>query len=136
MGFRTNPCIEVTELIKNDDDSSLSYENGGGQVGDIIYSVNGKDVYSEVQLADVFNNLSAGENINLLVGRDGVSVNLDIELTTYPNRFDIDEINKATGCFDSSGSAVGVFKIKMSQGYQKNQYINRFQIYQRDAHRK
>ena len=133
LGVRTNPGLEVTELIKNDDDSSLSYENGGGQVGDIIYSVNGKDVYSEVQLADVFNNLSAGENINLLVGRDGVSVNLDIELTTYPNRFDIDEINKATGCFDSSGSAVGVFKIKMSQGYQKNQYINRFQIYQRDA---
>jgi hypothetical protein len=133
LGVRTNPDLEITEFIKNDDDSALSYENSGGKVGDIIYSVNGKDVYSEVQLADAFNNLSAGESVNILVGRDGVSVNLDIELTPYPNRFDVDEINKATGCFDSSGSAVGVFKIKMSQGYQKNQYINRFQIYQRDA---
>ena len=133
LGVRTNPNLEITEFIKNDDDSALSYENSGGQLGDIIYSVNGKDVFSEVQLADAFNDLSAGENINLLVGRDGVSVNLDIELTTYPDRFNLDEINNATGCFDSSGGAVGVFKIKMSQGYQKNQYINRFQIYQRDA---
>ena len=133
LGVRTNPNLEITEFIKNDDDSALSYENNGGQLGDIIYSVNGKDVFSEVQLADAFNDLSAGENINLLVGRDGVSVNLDIELTTYPDRFNLDEINNATGCFDSSGGAVGVFKIKMSQGYQKNQYINRFQIYQRDA---
>ena len=133
LGVKTNPNLEVTEFIKNDDDSPLSYEDSGGQVGDIIYSVNGKDVYSEVQLADEFNNLSAGDSINLLVGRNGVSVNLDILLSAYPNRFDIDEINKATGCFDSSGSAIGVFKIKMSQGYQKNQYINRFQIYQRDA---
>ena len=133
LGVRTNPNLEITEFIKNDDDSALSYENSGGQLGDIIYSVNGKDVFSEVQLADAFNDLSAGENVNLLVGRDGVSVNLDIELTTYPERFNLDEINNATGCFDSSGGAVGVFKIKMSQGYQKNQYINRFQIYQRDA---
>ena len=133
LGVRTNPNLEITEFIKNDDDSALSYENSGGQLGDVIYSVNGKDVFSEVQLADEFNDLSAGENINLLVGRDGVSVNLDIELTTYPDRFNLDEINNATGCFDSSGGAVGVFKIKMSQGYQKNQYINRFQIYQRDA---
>ena len=42
----------------------------------------------------------------------------------------IEEINNATGCFDSSGKAVGVFKIKMNQGYQKSQYINRFQFFQ------
>ena len=44
----------------------FSYENSGGKVGDIIYSVNGKDVYSEVQLADAFNNLSAGESVNII----------------------------------------------------------------------
>ena len=133
LGVRTNPDLEVTEFIKNDDESTLSFENSGGEIGDVIYSVDGKDVFSEVQLADIFNNLSAGENINIVVGRNGNEVNLDIELSAYPNRFDIEEINEATGCFDSSGRAVGVFKIKMNQGYQKNQYINRFQLYQRDA---
>ena len=133
LGARTNPDLEVTEFIKNDDESTLSFENSGGEIGDVIYSVDGKEVFSEVQLADIFNNLSAGETINIVVGRNGNAVNLDIELSAYPNRFDIEEINEATGCFDSSGRAVGVFKIKMNQGYQKNQYINRFQLYQRDA---
>jgi hypothetical protein len=133
LGVRTNPNLEVTEFIKNDDESPLSFENSGGLVDDVIYSVNGQDIFSEVQLADIFNNLSAGENIEMVVGRNGNAVNLDIVLSTYPDRFNIEEINNATGCFDSSGKAVGVFKIKMNQGYQKNQYINRFQFYQLDA---
>jgi hypothetical protein len=133
LGVRTNPDLEVTEFIKNDDESSLSFQNSGGLIGDVIYSVNGQDVFSEVQLADIFNNLSAGEIIEMVVGRNGRAVELNIELSTYPNRFNIEEINNATGCFDSSGRAVGVFKIKMNQGYQKDQYINRFQFYQIDS---
>ena len=133
LGVRTNPGLEVTEFIVNDDETPLSFENSGGLVGDVIYSVNGQDVFSEVQLADIFNNLSAGENVEIVVGRNGNAVNLDVELSTYPARFNIEEINNATGCFDSSGKAVGVFKIKMNQGYQKSQYINRFQFFQLDA---
>ena len=79
------------------------------------------------------NNLSQGNVIQLQVGRDGVAVNLEVSLSTYPERYDIDEINESTGCFDSSGRAVGVFKIKMEEGYQKNQYVNWFQFYQRDS---
>ena len=108
LGVRTNPGLEVTEFIVNDDETPLSFENSGGLVGDVIYSVNGQDVFSEVQLADIFNNLSAGENVEIVVGRNGNAVNLDIELSTYPARFNIEEINNATGCFDSSGKAVGI----------------------------
>ena len=133
LGVKTNPGLEIIELIEGDDGSPLSFENSGGQIGDIIYSINDEDIFSEVQLADKLNNLSQGNVIQLQVGRDGVAVNLEVSLSTYPERYDIDEINESTGCFDSSGRAVGVFKIKMEEGYQKNQYVNWFQFYQRDS---
>ena len=85
LGVRTNPDLEVTEFIKNDDESTLSFENNGGEIGDVIYSVNGKDVFSEVQLADIFNNLSAGENINVVVGRNGNAVSYTH--LTLPTRY-------------------------------------------------
>jgi len=133
LGVRTNPGLEIIELIEGDDGSPLSFENSGGQIGDIIYSINDEDIFSEIQLADKLNNLSQGNVIQLQVGRNGVAVNLEVSLSTYPERYDIDKINESTGCFDSSGRAVGVFKIKMEEGYQKNQYVNWFQFYQQDS---
>ena len=133
LGVKTNPGLEIIEFINDDDGSPLSFENSGGQIGDIIYSINDEDVFSEVQLADKLNNLSQGEVVQIQVGRDGIAVNLEVSLSTYPERYDIDKINESTGCFDSSGRAVGVFKIKMEEGYQKNQYINWFQFNQLDS---
>lgn len=58
--------------------------------------------------------------------REGELVLLEVDLTTYPERFNVDEINKATGCFDANGTAIGVFKVKMKEGFSKNQYISSF----------
>lgn len=133
LGVRTNPILSVTELIKTDDGSPLGFEESGGQVGDTIYSINGVDVYSEIQLADQLNQHTGGDSIELVVGRNGEEVILRVNLTTYPARFDLEEINKATGCFNADGQAIGVFKIKMKEGFKKNQYISSFYFYQRDS---
>lgn len=133
LGVRTNPILSVTELIKSDDGSPLGFEESGGQVGDTIYSINGVEVYSEIQLADQLNQHTGGDSIELVVGRNGEEVKLKVSLTTYPARFDLEEINKATGCFNADGQAIGVFKIKMKDGFKKNQYISSFYFYQRDS---
>ncbi len=133
LGVRTNPILSVTELIKSDDGSPLGFEESGGQVGDTIYSINGVEVYSEIQLADQLNQHTGGDSIELVVGRNGEEVILKVSLTTYPARFDLEEINKATGCFNADGQAIGVFKIKMKDGFKKNQYISSFYFYQRDS---
>ncbi|MEL0103948.1 MAG: hypothetical protein VW920_04540 [Gammaproteobacteria bacterium] len=133
LGIRSNPDLSVSELIKDDDDTELSFEEAGGEVGDIIYSINGVDVFSEVQLADEINKYTGGQSLEVIVGRGGQEVILDVELTTYPSRFNIEEINKATGCFNANGQAIGVFKIKMRDGFKKDQYISSFYFYQKDS---
>ena len=133
LGIRSNPDLSVSELIKDDDDTELGFEEAGGEVGDIIYSINGIDVFSEVQLADEINKYTGGQNLEIIVGRGGQEVILDVDLTTYPERFNIEEINKATGCFNANGQAIGVFKIKMKDGFKKDQYISSFYFYQRDS---
>ena len=133
LGIRSNPDLSVSELIKDDDDTELGFEDAGGEVGDIIYSINGVDVFSEVQLADEINKYTGGQSLEVIVGRGGQEVVLDVELTTYPARFNIEEINKATGCFNASGQAIGVFKIKMHEGFKKNQYVSSFYFYQIDS---
>ena len=133
LGIRSSPDLSVSELIKDDDDTELGFEEAGGEVGDIIYSINGVDVFSEVQLADEINKYTGGQNLEIIVGRGGQEVILDVDLTTYPARFNIEEINKATGCFNANGQAIGVFKIKMKDGFKKDQYISSFYFYQRDS---
>mgnify|MGYP000017339433 CR=1 FL=1 len=133
LGIRTNPDLSVTELIKSDSDEELGFESAGGKSGDIIYSINDKEILSEMQLADELNNFVGGDSIDLLVIREGELVLLEVDLTTYPERFNVDEINKATGCFDANGTAIGVFKVKMKEGFSKNQYISSFYFYQRDS---
>jgi len=133
LGIRSSPDLSVSELIKDDDDTELGFEEAGGEVGDIIYSINGVDVFSEVQLADEINKYTGDQNLEIIVGRGGQEVILDVDLTTYPARFNIEEINKATGCFNANGQAIGVFKIKMKDGFKKDQYISSFYFYQRDS---
>jgi hypothetical protein len=133
LGIRSSPDLSVSELIKDDDDTELGFEEAGGEVGDIIYSINSVDVFSEVQLADEINKYTGGQNLEIVVGRGGQEVILDVELTSYPARFNIEEINKATGCFNANGQAIGVFKIKMKDGFKKDQYISSFYFYQRDS---
>jgi len=133
LGIRSSPDLSVSELIKDDDDTELGFEEAGGEAGDIIYSINGVDVFSEVQLADEINKYTGGQNLEIIVGRGGQEVILDVDLTTYPARFNIEEINKATGCFNANGQAIGVFKIKMKDGFKKDQYISSFYFYQRDS---
>ena len=133
LGIRTNPNLEVVEFIKNDNGDELSFEESGGQLQDIIYSVNGKEVFSEVQLADEINKFTGGQQISITVGRNGIREKINITLSSYPERFDIEAINKATGCFDVNGQAIGVFKVLMKEGFSKNQYASSFYFYQKDA---
>jgi len=133
LGIRSNPNLSVSELIKDDDGTELGFEKAGGEVGDVIYSINQVDVFSEVQIADEINKYTGGQSLEIVVGRGGQEVILNVELTTYPGRFNIEEINKATGCFNANGEAIGVFKIKMKDGFKKEQYISSFYFYQRDS---
>ena len=133
LGIRTNPDLTITELIKDDDGEELGFEASGGEVGDIIYAINGVAIYSEVQLADEINKYTGGESIEISIVRSGEGLILETNLSTYPERFNIDEINKATGCFNANGQVIGVFKIKMKDGFKKNQYMSSFYFYQRDS---
>ena len=133
LGIRTNPDLTITELIKDDDGEELGFEASGGEIGDIIYAINGVAIYSEVQLADEINKYTGGESIEISIVRSGEGLILETNLSTYPERFNIDEINKATGCFNANGQVIGVFKIKMKDGFKKNQYMSSFYFYQRDS---
>ena len=133
LGIRTNPDLEIVEFIKDDDGSPLAVEDSGGELGDKIYSVNGKEIFSEIELADEINKLTGGKRITLVVSRNGNREVINTSLSTYPKRFDTEQINKATGCFDVNGQAIGVFKVLMKDGFSKNQYVSSFYFYQRDA---
>ena len=133
LGVRTNPKLEIVDFIQNDNGDKLAYEDSGGEIGDIIYSINGKEIFSEVQLADELNQFTAGQRIKVIVNRNGSREEINLRLTPYPERFDTDAINKATGCFDVNGQALGVFKVLMKEGFSKNQYASSFYFYQRDA---
>ena len=76
-----------------------------------VFSWNGVAIYSEVQLADEINKYTGGESIEISIVRSGEGLILETNLSTYPERFNIDEINKATGCFNANGQVIGVFKI-------------------------
>lgn len=65
LGIRTNPDLSVTELIKSDSDEELGFESAGGKSGDIIYSINDKEILSEMQLADELNNFVGGDSVDL-----------------------------------------------------------------------
>ena len=92
-------------------------------IGDTIFKINGEDVFGEFELTSQLSQINAGEEIEVEIKRGENLVAQNIVFDTYPETLNIEGLSKATGCFDSSGMAVGVLKIEIKERFSRSQQL-------------
>jgi serine protease Do len=78
LGVATKPVEGGLEIIKVG--KKTAAEGGGLKVGDVIRKMNGKEVKTREELQAVIKEMSAGEELELEITRDGNVQKITVEL--------------------------------------------------------
>lgn len=131
LGAKIDASLTITEFVESSN-PELGLEAGGVLIGDTIFKINGEDVFGEFELASQLSQINAGEEIEVEIKRGENLVVQNIVFDTYPETLNIEGLSKATGCFDSSGMAVGVLKIEIKERFSRSQQLKSIYVLEED----
>lgn len=131
LGAKLDSNLSITEFVEltNQD---VGLQAAGIEIGDTIYKINDVDVYGEFELASQLSKISAGEEVEIIINRGSELIIQKVIFDSYPENLNVEELSRATGCYDPSGMAVGVLKIEMKEGFSRSQLLKSIYVLEED----